>query len=116
MLILLALAAAEAAAPEDVGANFQAMLKQLGGMHRYIEQEESAKAVLEKQRATAEQQADVARAESAQLKTQLATLRGNFGKVEQSWVKTAVELTRERKQVEAKTAETSQLEAENARL
>jgi len=103
-------------APADIKANFDAMLKQLASMHKFMETEEGQKKELqvkkERTAVTAAKEAVV----NQELKGELQMLQDRFRKVETSWVRTAVALSSSKKELAEKDVVIAQEKAENAKL
>jgi len=113
---VLALASARLEDEPGVKQNFDNMLKQLAGMHRFIETEESAKKTLEVRKQATDQAVAKVENQNTQLRAQMQNLEGRFQKVEGAWVKTAVDLQKARQELTASEETRKALAKENALL
>ena len=116
-LALLASAVARAAGPDDaagVTQNFDAMLKQMAEMHKFIEAEETQKRTLEARKKSSDDAVAKVEGQNTQLRGQMQALNTRFQKVEGAWVKTAVELSKLRKSLQESEKARATLAKENA--
>merc|ERR1719199_2194964 len=118
MRLALALLASAFAAPDDsaVTQNFDAMLKQMAEMHKFIETEENQKKTLEARKKSADDVVAKYEGQNTQLRGQMQALNTRFQKVEGAWVKTAVELSKVRKSLQESEQERAKLAKENANM
>lgn len=116
-LALLASAVARVAGPDDasgVTQNFDAMLKQMAEMHKFIEAEETQKRTLEARKKSSDDAVAKVEGQNTQLRGQMQALNTRFQKVEGAWVKTAVELSKLRKSLQESEKARATLAKENA--
>merc|ERR1719353_1319843 len=117
MWLALALLASVTAAPDDaagVTQNFDAMLKQMADMHKFIETEEGQKRTLQARKKSSADAVAKIEGQNTQLRGQMQALNTRFQKVEGAWVKTAVELSKVRKSLQESEKERERLARENA--
>merc|ERR1719353_2756735 len=117
MWLALALLASVTAAPDDaagVTQNFDAMLKQMADMHKFIEAEETQKRTLEARKKSSDDAVAKVEGQNTQLRGQMQALNTRFQKVEGAWVKTAVELSKLRKSLQESEKARATLAKENA--
>merc|ERR1719353_1824321 len=117
MWLALALLASVTAAPDDaagVTQNFDAMLKQMAEMHKFIETEEGQKRTLQARKKSSDDAVAKVEGQNTQLRGQMQALNTRFQKVEGAWVKTAVELSKLRKSLQESEKTRAMLAKENA--
>merc|ERR1719388_457447 len=90
------------------------MLKQMAEMHKFIETEETQKRTLQARKKSADDVVAKIEGQNTQLRGQMQALNVRFQKVEGAWVKTAVELSKVRKQLQESEQERTKLAKENA--
>merc|ERR1740138_392364 len=90
------------------------MLKQMAEMHKFIETEETQKKTLEVRKKSSDDVVAKIEGQNTQLRGQMQALNTRFQKVEGAWVKTAVELSKVRKNLQESEQERTKLAKENA--